>query len=361
MHFFNKCPSCNHKRLTPTRHNNIEIDFCKSCGGLWFDKGELSSIASSDEEDYTGYKNSSDHVAQKMGASDSDCPRCNTKMNWHQYSENFDIYVDVCAKCQGIWVKKEQLSLVLATEKADKALYEIDGEITIATRIFQMLTSLPVEYNIKPRITPWVTMILIAINIIVFSLQLTVFRDSNLNRLYSLNPAEFGSIKWFINLFSYQFLHAGFSHIIGNLYLLWVMGDNLEEAIGHKLFFVFYIFCGIAAGIVQSGVNYPNVRHIIGASGAIAGVMAGYIVLFRKAQLTFNVSVFQWKIPSFWYIGVWIILNIINAFVSSSPVAWFAHIGGFTIGFTIIYFYYSKIIDKNPVIKLLNHHQYGDF
>ena len=195
----------------------------------------------------------------------------------------------------------------------------------------------------NPRILiPYVTYGIIAINILVFVIQFNLGISSQTaeeNFIYSFGfiPANFS----FITIFTSMFLHGGFSHIMGNMWFLWVFGDNVEGVLGHAKYALFYILCGVAATISQLLINPASTIPMVGASGAIAGVLGMYMIRFPKA----NVHVFAFiiiffttfRIPALFVLGFWFFNQLTNGlgslgFNTTGGVAWFAHIGGFIAG-----------------------------
>jgi membrane associated rhomboid family serine protease len=139
-----------------------------------------------------------------------------------------------------------------------------------------------------------------------------------------------------ITLLTYQFLHAGWLHLLGNLAFLWVFADNVEDAYGSVTFAVFYLLCGVAAGLTHALMGPSSAAPLIGASGAVSGVLGAYLVLFPSARvwilLFFRIPL---KIPAFIVLGGWIALQIASLSLladADQPVAFWAHIGGFTAG-----------------------------
>ncbi len=150
------------------------------------------------------------------------------------------------------------------------------------------------------------------------------------------------------NLIAYQYIHGGFLHIIGNMWFLWVFGDNVEDYLGKFNFFLFYTICGITAALTQCIVNPNSNLPLIGASGAISGVMGAYIMLFPRAGIVTLIFIFFFLdivvIPAFVWIAIWFAFQLLSAaasvnHLSMGGVAWFAHLGGFTTGVTLTYIF----------------------
>ncbi len=152
-------------------------------------------------------------------------------------------------------------------------------------------------------------------------------------------PPEIARLSPYLTLVSSMFLHGGFMHLLGNMLFLWVLGDNVEDALGHMRFIVFYAACGIAAALSHAVVDPASQVPMIGASGAISGVIGAYLMLHPHASiktLVFNTIV---ALPAFVVLGLWIVFQIASAAFTpagETNVAWWAHIGGFVAGAFLI-------------------------
>lgn len=187
--------------------------------------------------------------------------------------------------------------------------------------------------------TPWVTWTLIAINIVVY--VFTAPWGGDMRELWLNNAlwpaAVTHGVAWH-GLFTHMFLHAGILHLAGNMLFLWVFGDNLEDRMGRVLFLIFYLACGLAAAFAQIAANPNATVPMVGASGAIAGVMGGYLLLYPKARIDvlfyFLVFFKIWATPAWLVLGLWFAIQLFNEVTSGTAggVAHMAHIGGFVAG-----------------------------
>jgi rhomboid family protein len=188
------------------------------------------------------------------------------------------------------------------------------------------------------RTVPVVTYALIALNVLFFFVELSggepfIERWAVVPRRLLANPG--GD---FLTIFTSMFMHAGWLHLGGNMLYLWIFGDNVEDSFGHVKFLIFYLICGIAATLAQlafsTGSDVPN----LGASGAIAGVLGGYILLFPRGQVKVLMGRGVIPMPALIVIGIWIVLQLVSGIGSISAsaqtggVAYMAHIGGFAAG-----------------------------
>ena len=237
------------------------------------------------------------------------------------------------------------------------------------------------DYRVR-RTFPAVTVGLLVLNALVFAFQLTrsdampvivdttPWAEANVP-FYGVSPTQLGGLKaiserdafafsyglvpgefllgkdlppriplplW-MTLLSSMFLHGGLLHLLGNMLYLWIFGDNVEDAMGHVRFFIFYLLCGAAAAFAQIAIGPHSGVPLIGASGAIAGVLAAYVMLFPHARVLTLIPVFFFvrlvAIPAVLLLGLWFLFQVISGAGSvgeTSGVAWFAHIGGFVAG-----------------------------
>ncbi len=220
--------------------------------------------------------------------------------------------------------------------------------------------------NLDRRTTPVVTYILIAVNVIVWLLELSggerfingfsaipyeITHGTDLIGTQSIVvggqtiavPMYPGPTPIYLTLLTSMFMHASWAHILGNMLYLWIFGDNIEDRLGHAKFLVFYLICGLAASASQILFSPSSIIPSLGASGAIAGVLGAYLVLFPKKNVRVLFLRQIVNMPAFIVLGMWIALQIFaQVGVSggqSSGVAYLAHIGGFATGILLIYLF----------------------
>ncbi len=193
------------------------------------------------------------------------------------------------------------------------------------------------DHNPSSR-TPHVTYALIAINIAMFLLTMPwAGRQVGLWDRLALYPVAVTLGEWLWGLATHMFLHAGIMHIAGNMLFLWVFGDNLEDQMGHFGFLAFYLACGLAAAAGQVMADPDSGVPMVGASGAIAGVMGGYLLMFPRARVDviaiIIVFIKRFTIPAWVLLAVWFGLQLVSTFaMRGDGVAYIAHIGGFVAG-----------------------------
>ncbi|HEX8248804.1 MAG TPA: rhomboid family intramembrane serine protease [Pyrinomonadaceae bacterium] len=213
--------------------------------------------------------------------------------------------------------------------------------------------------------TPLVNYVFIGINILVFVLLQGLGGNDAFNYAYSLVPREIttgvdivgsqivrdslgntGQVQHFptslpvyFNFLSSMFMHGGFMHIFGNMLFLWVFGDNLEDRLGHIRYACFYLLCGFAAALAQIVMDTGSIIPMLGASGAISGVLGGYLLLFPHRRVKAIIFNFFTEVPAYVALGIWIVYQLIAGYMTpagTGGVAYAAHIGGFVAGVVLI-------------------------
>ena len=219
--------------------------------------------------------------------------------------------------------------------------------------------------NSDRRIQPIVNYSIIGINILVFLLLQQLGNNEAFTNAFALVPKEITTgidisgvqvirnsvgqtaeimhystpLPVYFNFLSSMFMHGGIMHIFGNMLFLWIFGDNLENLVGHIRYGVFYLLCGFAAAVAQILTGPDSIIPMLGASGAIAGVLGGYVLLFPKRPVRAIVFNFMTTVPAFVAIGIWIVYQIVLGYFSnaaSGGVAYAAHVGGFVAGIVLI-------------------------
>jgi membrane associated rhomboid family serine protease len=232
---------------------------------------------------------------------------------------------------------------------------------------------IPLKDDVPSRSVPFVTVGLIGLNVLAFLYQLSLGIDARGPgaeaaeafvfefgivpcRLTQACPGALGRLAddfphpW-VTILTSMFLHGGLLHIAGNMLYLWIFGDNVEDTLGHGRFLVFYVLSGVAAAVGQTLVSPTSTVPMIGASGAVSGVLGAYMLLFPHAAILtlfmFGFFVRFIHVPALIVLGFWIVLQLLNGYITfsaqavgrgeSGGVAWFAHIGGFLAGMVLLF------------------------
>ncbi len=212
---------------------------------------------------------------------------------------------------------------------------------------------IPIRDTIASKNYPVVNNTIIGINVVLFLFELS--QGANLDRfvyIYGLVPARysmpqissyFTTGQQLLSFLSFMFLHGGFWHLLGNMWFLYIFGDNVEDRLGPFRYLVFYLLCGITSGLFHLLLNLHSNMPTIGASGAIAGVMGAYLILYPHSKILTLIPIIfiPWfiEIPAFFFLGFWFVLQFLNAAGSHGNIggiAWWAHIGGFVFGIVFL-------------------------
>jgi membrane associated rhomboid family serine protease len=216
---------------------------------------------------------------------------------------------------------------------------------------------IPIRDTVRSRSFPIATLLIIGINAYVFLLEVSLGRgvEQFVNH-WALLPGLY--TRWlsfggnpvdpvrYVRFVTAMFLHGGWAHILGNMLYLWVFGGHVEDRLGHARFLTFYLLCGLAAGITQVMVSPYSMMPIVGASGAIAGVLGGYFILFPRARIltVIPIFIFPWfvEIPAIVFLGVWFVMQLLSGTLelgvatANTGIAWWEHAGGFVAGLVLV-------------------------
>lgn len=213
----------------------------------------------------------------------------------------------------------------------------------------------PLYDTVRSRRFPFINWMLILLNGLIFYYEITLGED----RLYrfilnwGLIPAQLTSnyAESWLTVFTSMFLHGGWLHILGNMWTLFIFGDNIEDRMGHGNYLVFYLLSGAAAAILQSVLMPASQVPMIGASGAIAGVLGAYLILYPRARIASLVPILfiftLVEIPAVIYLGIWFVLQLFSGWsalqgAASGGIAWWAHIGGFVFGVITVHLFAKR-------------------
>jgi membrane associated rhomboid family serine protease len=223
---------------------------------------------------------------------------------------------------------------------------------------------IPIGDDIPTKSKPIITILFIIINIAVFGYEISLGKEGFLEfaKTYGFLPKDLLDPIHYWKFITYMFIHANLAHLLGNLMFLWVFGNNVEDALGKIKYILFYFASGIGAAILQASISlmFGNTEiPMIGASGAISGILAAYVKLYPEARIITIIPpffFFPFVLPAYFFVGYWFFIQVLFAIVTPPTVggvAWYAHIGGFLTGWYLI-----NTLYRPKDVKLVHYSKY---
>lgn len=339
--------------MRAVQHSKTEIDFCDRCQAIWLDENEILELLV--PEASKEYRVWLETLGGASRPTTWPCPRCGVSapLHVHPLSPSSGVQVGYCYRCQGMLVDGKDLDEARRDLGEVEARRAIDRPLTWQHYIFQFISGLPVEFNVKPSRRPVATYVLVALNVIIHLATFVGMNPEVLHESWGMIPARYPSGLWAVTLLTSMFLHGGWVHLLGNMYFLWVLGDNVEDVLGSAIYVALYLLAGAGGDVLSTLTEAaPTIPHI-GASGAIAGVMGAYMVFFPRAKLTMLFFFVQFKVPAYGFLGVWVLLNLFGVLLQLFAVDWYAHLGGFLLGLVGALTLYRWAARRNPIIEQL--------
>ena len=342
-----KCPRCTFP-LDVVTHDDATLDHCPRCGGTFLDPGEETEMFGVVVSPGVWEQSS---VTHNLGPSRLKCPE--DQAHFTKYAvgfENESVEVDLCEQCSGMWLDaKEGMKLrdiVMEAGQSTETDFVSRSELPgIPSYLFQLFSGMPMEVWNPRRQYPTVTISLISILYAVFAVQVFVYftggvqASQGLIEIFGLVPAQVLVGRQLWTLVTSAFFHSGIVHILGNTYFFYVFGDNIEDTLGKRRFLILYFASAVAGSILQVAFQTDPMTPVIGASGAVAGLLGAYLVLFPRIKLFLVLFFIRFRLGVTWYLGFWVAYNVFMALAGGEGVAWMAHIGGFIVGAAIAFRY----------------------
>lgn len=317
---------------------------------MWFDRGEIMRATGGSARE-ANLMNCGVDIAQSRRR----CPACSVLLHQRETEKDTGIWIDQCVRCGGIYLDRgeyDRLKAHYGTRRAPTfkrvrsaptapATHTGDGSVLTVNEdnslvaLFQYVTGLPLEEGACQKLFPPVTGAIVLLNIAVFVFALAMgFEDTMLS--LAAVPADLLKGRELHTLLTSMFAHAGIGHILGNMYFLYLAGDNVEERFGWGHFLWFYLLCGLAAMVGHMFAEPDLGIPVLGASGAISGVLGAYVILFPQQRFMFRWFIYwtpvRFSIPAWGYFAFWIAVQVLFLSIGVGGVAWGAHLGGFAVG-----------------------------
>jgi membrane associated rhomboid family serine protease/Zn-finger nucleic acid-binding protein len=349
--------------MTPYEHEGVTLDLCQKCRGLWFDTGELRKVENIALELVPV---PSGPAAARVNVGRV-CPRCAVPLSQAVVRDATDLVLDECGRCMGLFLDAGELRRIqflkaqrirkvaakdaellrdieVAEEKKRQWLstpartVDVESPYESNRNLLTFLLGIPTEESNDLQRVPYAVYGLMLAIVGVFLWQVFVAPVEAWRGLM-LVPADILAGRHFNRLITSMFLHGGWLHLVGNLYFLWTFGDNVEDRVGSISFLAWYLAWGLASGIASAVLATPDARDIphLGASGAIAGALGAYVVLFPRNRIAVRLWGFlAWgaiiKLPAWCYLGFWVAWQFFAVSLDLPAVDWWAHIAGFAAG-----------------------------
>ena len=344
-----QCPICKNA-LSKIAVYGIEFDSCSNCVGAWFDSNELADYLRKSSEKKTiriPKKIPRNQLRGKRRIRERGfCPRCNQLIAPVELGSS-GISALKCGMCGGMWLQLSHMNALRywyrqASPPERLVLYARPQRPSVdfsVGPIWKSFFGLMEDENPR-RDFPWITLIIIMANISIFILSYFSPVKARFFLTVPENLVHYPSENIY-TLYTSMFMHANLLHILGNMYFLWVFGDNVEDRVGTLKYIVLYFSFGILAGLAHIfATSRPDIP-VLGASGAISGILGGYLLLYPKARIKLFSMIFFRPIaitlPIWFYLGVWFFgQQVLYASMGVPGIAWYAHIGGFIFGFIVL-------------------------
>jgi membrane associated rhomboid family serine protease/Zn-finger nucleic acid-binding protein len=350
-----RCPRCTFALLPPRRAASpgagaapaaAAVEACPRCHGIFVQAAEAPALLGENAAVAVWARSS---AARALGKSALLCPAGHGRLNAYRVlappGAGLAVEVDVCPACLGMWLdaweaaRLRQATRQLAREPGYIPSHAPPGEEKDGPGwyLFQLLSGMPVEEYNPVRRRPVVVLAILLLCVAGFALGLAAPDRGAFLRAWGAVPAELAAGRGLFTIATHLFLHGSALHLLANLYFLYIFGDNVEDRVGRLRFLGLYLAFGIAALVTQMASVGPTTLPLIGASGAIAGLMGAYLMLFPRTRVFVVVLFIRLRLPIAVYFGAWIalqaglgLLSIVEGQVGG--VAWWAHLGGFLAG-----------------------------
>jgi membrane associated rhomboid family serine protease/Zn-finger nucleic acid-binding protein len=331
-----RCARCTYPLEVYADRSGVHVDHCYRCGGSFLDFGKAGRVIGekADPRNWRREALARPPVPGPLFCPAGHGPMWSYLLTW----EGRSVEIDACAHCHGLWLDAREAEHLDEITKAAHAEFERPGAgkgtaAQIAVYLVQLATAIPVEVYNPVRRRPVLVYTLVLMLIPLFFLEMIAFAALGEGAIKAIAfVPELFERGYVWQLLSYAFFHGSIPHIAGNLYFLWVFGDNVEDRLGRPRFAILYLVSAVVGALAYWVGNLHGTEPMVGASGAIAGLMGAYLVLFPRVKVWIVFLFIQFKLRAVWYIVIWVVLQLVLQFDESTNVAWLAHIGGFVAG-----------------------------
>ncbi len=330
------------------------MDICRRCRGLWCEPWDWDTERLGEAPVVGPFLERAADIVN-AGKSQLECPECARSLTRLTVREVKGLEIDQCDRCGGVWFDHREWEYLGALRSWQEHRESSDRDPNWSEWFFQLVLQLPVEFNVPPRRFPVVTLTIILVCLCIQHLGgAENFAD------YGVRTDDLDSFRWMLTVPTHIFIHAGWLHLLANAYFLYIVGDNIEDVLGPALYFLLFLGCGALAALFhlfvagENGVTAP----LVGASGGTAGIMAAYLVLFRNARLTFMLILFQFKLPVWAWMSIWLAPQVLGSLLDPggeiTHIGWAAHVGGFLAGLLLVGPIRARLVRRHALLHLLD-------
>ncbi|TAK32197.1 MAG: rhomboid family intramembrane serine protease [Myxococcaceae bacterium] len=324
------CPQ-GHGALVVAPAGSIEVDRCPTCAGVFFDPGELAATLGADANPETWGR---DPSAQAPDMHSAYCPAGHGPM-WRLPTEPAPgvPWVQACGHCRGVWI--EHVTLENLRARGPKLpMNEGATADSVGRYLFQLVSFMPVEVSNPVHRRPWVTWSLAASMVAAYAALhlLPVASRLQWEAMLMVSPSEIRHGFGLLTPISYAWIHTGVGHLLGNLYFFLVFGDNIEDRFGRAWYLAMLAVSAVLGALVEVAARGDVEVGVGGASGAVAGVLGAYMVLFPQTKLHVVLAFIPLKVPAALYLAFWAAVQVYGYLQHTPGIAWLAHVGGFFVG-----------------------------
>ncbi len=330
------CARCTYPLQVYADKNNVHVDHCYRCGGSFLDFGKAGRVVGEKADPHHWRRET---FARAPHPSALLCPAGHGPMWSYLLAwEGRSVEIDACGHCHGLWLDAREAEHLDEITRHAHAEFERPGTskgtaAQVALYLLQLATTIPIEVYNPVRRRPVLVYALVLLLIPFFFAEVgsVVLFGEHAIEWIAFVPMKFEAGR-FHTLITYAFFHGSIPHIAGNLYFLWIFGDNVEDRLGRGRFAILYLAAAVCGALAHWAGNLHGVEPMVGASGAIAGLMGAYLVLFPRVKVWLVFFFVQFKMRAVWYMLAWLLLQLALRFDKSTDVAWLCHVGGFVAG-----------------------------
>jgi membrane associated rhomboid family serine protease len=264
--------------------------------------------------------------------------------------------LDHCDLCGGVWFDHGEWDHLECLQTFQAHQQDLQRPTTWREWAFQFFLRLPIEFNVRVRRTPEVTVMMIGLCTIFFAAQWGVGQDQW--QVFATSATRIWRGEGLYTLITSSFLHGNLLHLLGNMYFLYILGDNVEDALGRWRYTLLYLGSAAASNFMHVAIFPQSDVPLVGASGGVFGVMAAYLLLYPKARLTMMFAFWQVKVPFWAWMGLYLGVQALGAILTlpgrSDGIAYWGHLGGFLAGLLLVFPQRHALIQNHPLLRLLH-------